>query len=203
MVRKFPRASQTDLRRWLTDWGFSRLGFIDLIENQSFWGSVRPLGALEPSKKVGGFAPHLFKWFESSHGPQRSYETWMRKLVIYTSCQSVSTVVGRHCKSYMFPSFSGCKRPFSDTQISDLKNHAKPKCTGLSGSHPSPKPNVCSMVLGKGTQNQKNTKFLERENLKTRNRMHKIRPSFSTFAHKKVSKHVARTQHNTIHSYRN
>ena len=43
--------------------GFRGLGFNDLIENRSFWGSGRPLGALEPSKKVGGFAPHLFKWF--------------------------------------------------------------------------------------------------------------------------------------------
>ncbi len=43
--------------------GFRGLGFSDLIENRSFWVSERPLGAVEPSKKVGGFAPHLFKWF--------------------------------------------------------------------------------------------------------------------------------------------
>ncbi len=41
--------------------GFRGLGFSDLIEHRSFWGSGRPLGALEPSKKVGGFAPHLSK----------------------------------------------------------------------------------------------------------------------------------------------
>jgi hypothetical protein len=35
---------------------FSRWGFSDLMENMSFWGSGRPLGALEPSKKVGGEA---------------------------------------------------------------------------------------------------------------------------------------------------
>ncbi len=44
-------------------WGFSRRGFSDLIENRSFWGSGRPLVILEPSKKVGGFAPHLFGRF--------------------------------------------------------------------------------------------------------------------------------------------
>ncbi len=43
--------------------GFRRLGFSDLIENLSFWGSGRALGAVEPSKKVGGEAPHLFGWF--------------------------------------------------------------------------------------------------------------------------------------------
>ena len=43
--------------------GFSRLGFSDLAEILSFWGSGRSLGALEPSKKVAGEAPHLFGWF--------------------------------------------------------------------------------------------------------------------------------------------
>ncbi len=40
---------------------FRGLGFSDLIENRSFWGSGQPLGALEPSKNVEDFAPHLFK----------------------------------------------------------------------------------------------------------------------------------------------
>ncbi len=44
-------------------WGFSRWGFNDLMENLSFLGSGRPMGALEPSKKVGGEAPSLFGWF--------------------------------------------------------------------------------------------------------------------------------------------
>ncbi len=38
----------------------SRLGFSALAENQSFGGSGRPLGALKPSKKVGGFADDRF-----------------------------------------------------------------------------------------------------------------------------------------------
>ena len=42
-------------------WGFSRWGFSDLIENRSFWGSGRSRAAGRPFKKVGGFAPHLFK----------------------------------------------------------------------------------------------------------------------------------------------
>ena len=41
-------------------WGFSRLGFSDLTENWSFWGSGRPLGALEPFKKGGGLRPPPF-----------------------------------------------------------------------------------------------------------------------------------------------
>ncbi len=40
-------------------WGFSRLRFSDFIENWLFWGSGRPLGALEPSKKAVGETPHL------------------------------------------------------------------------------------------------------------------------------------------------
>jgi hypothetical protein len=28
-----------------------------------FWGSGRPLGALKPSKNVGGEAPYIFGWF--------------------------------------------------------------------------------------------------------------------------------------------
>ncbi len=43
--------------------GFRGLGMSDLIENRSFWRSGRPLETLEPSKEVGGFAPHLFGWF--------------------------------------------------------------------------------------------------------------------------------------------
>ena len=43
--------------------GFSRLGFSDLIEHRSFWGSGQPLGALAPFSKVGGEAPHLYGWF--------------------------------------------------------------------------------------------------------------------------------------------
>ena len=42
---------------WDHGWGFN-----DLMENPSFWGSGRPLGALEPSRKVG-VAPHLSGWF--------------------------------------------------------------------------------------------------------------------------------------------
>ena len=36
---------------------------LDLAESRSFSGSGRPRGALQPSEKVGGFAPHLFGWF--------------------------------------------------------------------------------------------------------------------------------------------
>ena len=35
---------------------FRGLGFNDFIENPSLWESGRPLEALEPSKKVGGFS---------------------------------------------------------------------------------------------------------------------------------------------------
>ncbi len=49
-------------------WGFSRWRFNDLMENLSFWGSGRLPGALEPSKKVGGEASHLF---EGSKAPRR------------------------------------------------------------------------------------------------------------------------------------
>ncbi len=48
--------------------GFGRLGFNDLTENRSFGGSGRALGALEPSKKVGGEAPHLLDDFKASRG---------------------------------------------------------------------------------------------------------------------------------------
>ena len=33
---------------------------MDVVENRSFSGSGLPLGALKPSREVGGFAPHLF-----------------------------------------------------------------------------------------------------------------------------------------------
>ena len=36
-----------------------------------FLGSGRPLGALKPSKKVGGEAPHLLGGFQSPQGPPR------------------------------------------------------------------------------------------------------------------------------------
>ena len=49
-------------------WGFSRWGFNDLMENRSLWGSGRPLGALEPSKKVGGEAPLFF--LDGSRAPR-------------------------------------------------------------------------------------------------------------------------------------
>ncbi len=49
-------------------WGFSRWGFCDLIEHRSFWGSGRPLRALEASKHMGGFAPHSLDAFKAPRG---------------------------------------------------------------------------------------------------------------------------------------
>jgi len=43
-------------------------GFLDLAENRSFSGSGRPRRAFKPSKTVGGFAPHPFRWFKSPPG---------------------------------------------------------------------------------------------------------------------------------------
>ena len=42
--------------------GVWQRGVLDLAENRLFSGSGRPRGALKPSKKVGGFAHHLFGW---------------------------------------------------------------------------------------------------------------------------------------------
>ena len=53
-------------------WGFKRWGFGDLIENRSFWGSGRPRAAQKPFKKVGCFAPYLFKGFLTRLGPPRT-----------------------------------------------------------------------------------------------------------------------------------
>ena len=38
------------------------------MEHLSFWGSGRPLGALEASKHVGGFAPHSLDAFGTPKG---------------------------------------------------------------------------------------------------------------------------------------
>ncbi len=61
-VRRHPLILPHDWMSAAARWGFGRWGFNALMENRSFWGSGRPLGALEPSKQVGGFAPHLFGW---------------------------------------------------------------------------------------------------------------------------------------------
>jgi len=42
-----------------------------LAESRSFSGSGRPRWALKPSEKAGGFAPHLFGWFQRPPGPPR------------------------------------------------------------------------------------------------------------------------------------
>ena len=43
-----------------------------MMENRSFWGYERPRAAQKPSKKVGGFAPYLFKGFLGRPGPPRT-----------------------------------------------------------------------------------------------------------------------------------
>ena len=43
-----------------------------MSKNPSFCGFGRSLGALEPSKKVGGFAPDLFGWLQTSRGAPKT-----------------------------------------------------------------------------------------------------------------------------------